>query len=353
MKRLISFLLVFLMIITVFAGCSGNKQKAAPAESISSTSSTSESKTEKVKTLTISIGYVNNPGEPIDLACQEWARLLEERTNGAMKLELYPSSQLGSMNEIYDMAQANDNVIAYGHGGFYADLGIKQLNAMYAPYIFKNWDEFDKLMSSKWMEERMDELDSIGLKMISKGWHYGIRHTLTKEPINSIEDLKGKKIRVPNSVAQIKGYESLGATPTPMNLSECYTALQQGVIDGVENPIDVIYAQKHHEVAKYLTLTGHLYNDASWTCGTGFFNSLTGEQQKALLETGEQAAKYFNTIAETAASDALEKMKAEGVQVSEIDYDSYMAKAKKYFEFPEFSDWPKDIRQTLMDIINK
>lgn len=353
MKKFISVLLVSLMIITSLIGCTSSSQAPTSADKTSNAADSSKDAAKNVKALTISIGYVNNHGEPIDLACQEWARLLEERTNGSMKLELYPSSQLGSMNDVYDMAIANDAVIAYGHGGYYADLGIKQLNAMYAPYIFKNWDEFDKLMNSEWMEERMKELDDIGLKMLSKGWHYGVRHTLTKESINSIEDLKGKKIRVPNSTAQIKGYESLGATPTPMNLSECYTALQQGVIDGVENPIDVLYNGKFQEVAKYLTLTGHLYNDASWACGTGFFNSLTPEQQEALLETGEQAAEYFNTIAEKAASDALEKLKAEGVQVNKINYDEYEAKAAKYFDYPEFSDWPKDLRQTLTEIINK
>lgn len=361
MKKVLFYTFALIMVIAFMAGCSGN-QTETPSSSVqpssqpSSQPATEQPSETPAQTVTISIGYVNNPGEPVDLGCQKWAELLEERTNGAMKLVLYPSSQLGSMTDVYDMAMANDAVIAYGHNGFYADLGVPELNAMYAPYLLNSWDDFEKIANSDWAKEKLQELETIGLKVVSGNWHYGVRQTLTKIPINSINDLKGLKIRIPNSTAQITGYKCLGAVPTPMNLSEVYTALQQGTIDGLENPVDVLYNGKYQEIAKYLTMTHHMYNDASWSVGMGFWNSLTPEQQTALLETGKEAEEYFNSIAEKAADDALNAMKVEGVQVADIPSDlDTAAVTEAYFNSPEWADWPDDpnsVMDELLAIIN-
>ena len=341
MKKRISLLLVALLILAAFTGCSGSNESAAP-----------ESK-EPAEVISISIGHVNAPTEPIALACEYWAEKLEEISGGTMVMECYPSSQLGSMTDVYDMALANDAVIAYGHNGYLADLGATDLNAMYAPYLFKSWDDFEKIMDSDWMAEQKDIVENeIGLILVSDGWHYGVRHTLTKDPVNSLEDLKGMKIRTPTSTAQVVGYSLLGATPTPMNLSECYTALQQGTIDGLENPADVIYSGNFQEVGKYLALTGHFYNDANWAVGKGFFDSLTAEQQGWLLESGEMATEYFNELAEKTAEEAIEKMKDEGVTVTEIDLGDSEALTAAYYETDEFSNLTDGIYETMKEIIN-
>ena len=93
-------------------------------------------------------------------------------------------------------------------------------------------------------------LEEQGLKIIASNWIYGDRHLLTKKAVRSVSDLKGMKIRVPNNIIQVKGFEVLGAAPAPMPLGEVYTALQQGVIDGVENPLPVLYGGKFHDSEK-------------------------------------------------------------------------------------------------------
>ena len=114
------------------------------------------------------------------------------------------------------------------------------------------------------------------------------------------------KIRVPNNEIQVKGFEVLGAVPTPMALGDVYTALQQGTIDGVENPLPVLYNGKFQEVAKYLILDGHVKNFTTLVCGEKFWTSLTKEQQDMLVSTCEEAGLYNNELQKKAEQDVLE-----------------------------------------------
>jgi len=186
------------------------------------------------------------------------------------------------------------------------------------------------------------------LKILTANWVYGDRHLLVKKPVRKLADLKGMKVRVPNNTIQIKGFEVLGAVPTPMPLGEVYTALQQGVVDGLENPIPVLYKGKFAEVAKYLVLTGHVKNFTTWICGTKVFNSLTPEQQKILMEAGDAAGAYNNSVYADLEKDCLEKMRASGVEVIEVDLSEFKEAAKKFYELPEFtSKWSPNLYQTV------
>lgn len=302
----------------------------------------------QTKPLTIMIGYENHPGEPVDLGCNHWKKLVEEMSNGTIKVQLYPSSQLGSKNELIDQMLAGIPVITLADGAFYADRGVPDFGIVFGPYLFDSWDDCWKLTKSDWWEKQCKKLEEKGLKILTANWIYGDRHLLAKKPVRKLADLKGMKIRVPNNTIQIKGFEVLGAVPTPMPLGEVYTALQQGVVDGLENPIPVLYKGKFPEVAKYLMLTGHVKNFTTWICGTKVFNSLTPEQQKILMEAGDKAGEYNNSRYFDLEKESLEKMKSQGVEVIEVDLAEFKEAAKKFYELPEFtSKWSPNLYQTV------
>ncbi len=333
MKKNIAILLIALLALSLFTACS-------PKEQATGANQQESPKEENVKPVVIQIGYANNPGEPLDLAVNEWKRLLEEKSNGTMKMEIFPSSQLGSKNDLIDQMLAGDSVITLADGAFYADRGVEDFGIVFGPYLFDTWEECWKLIESDWYKEQSEKLEEKGLKLLTSNWMYGDRHTLTTKPVKTVEDLKGMKIRVPNNTIQIKGFEVLGATPTPMALGEVYTALQQGTIDGLENPLTVLYNGKFQEVAKYLILDGHVKNFTTWITGTDFFNSLTPEQQQILIETGNEAGIYNNTIQEKVAQETLEKLKEEGVEVIDIDKSEFKEAAKAFYSLPEItSKW--------------
>lgn len=303
------------------------------------------------KTVVLRVGYENHPGEPFDLGCQKWKELLEQRSNGTMKIELYPSSQLGSKDDIMDQMVAGEPVSTLTDGAFYYDRGVKDMGIVFGPFLFSSWDEAFKLNASPWYQEQSKKLEDVAhIKIISTDWRYGARHTLTTKPVNKIEDLHGLKIRVPTNQIQVKGFEVLGATPTPMALGEVYTSIQQGTIDGVENPLAVLYNGKFHEVAKYLLLDGHVYNVTNLVVGIDFYNSLTPEQQKLLKETCDEAGKYQNELQEQIEQDILAKFKAEGVIITtpSTEFRKELIEAsKKFYSLPEFSDWSENLYDTV------
>ncbi len=298
------------------------------------------------------VGYGNNPGEPFDLGCQKWKELIEERSGGKFKIELYPSSQLGSKDDVMDQMVAGEPVATLTDGAFFYDRGIKDMGIVFGPFLYDNWEQAFKLADSKWFKDQSDLVaKDAHLKIIGADWRYGARHTLTTKPVTKLADLKGMKIRVPTNNIQVKGFEVLGATPTPMALGDVYTSLQQGTIDGVENPIPVLYNGKFHEVAKYLLLDAHVYNVTNIVVGTDFYDSLTAEQQKLLVETCHDAGVYQNEIVEKSETELLEQFKKEGVTVTEPSAEfkqELIDASKKFYELPEFTkDWTPGLYDTV------
>ncbi len=301
--------------------------------------------------VTIMIGYENNPGEPIDLACNEWKRLVEEKSNGEMIVEIFPSSQLGSKDNIIDQAMAGDCVITLANGAFFQDRGVKDFGVVFAPYLFENWEQIDKLAASDWFAQKKAELSDLGLTILT-GWHYGARDTMTTKKVVTAADIKGMKIRVPNNSLQVKGTAATGAVPTPMSLGEVYTALQQGTIDGLENPLTVLYNGAYQEVCKYLILDHHILDYTCWVCGTDFFNTLTPEQQQILIEAGNEAGAYNNQMLEETTNKALEDLKAAGVEVVDFDRDSFVAACESFYEDPEIKAmWSEGLIDQIKEII--
>lgn len=339
MKKKIAMLLIAVMTLAILSACGSNAKKEI--------SSNGETPSEN-EPVVVQVGYENHPGEPFDLGMNEWKRLLEERSNGTMKMELYPSSQLGSKNDLMDQMLAGDAVVTLADGAFYADRGVPDFGIVFAPYLFETWDECWKLTESDWYKEQCRKLEERGLKILASNWIYGERHTLTTKPVKKPEDLKGMKIRVPNNKIQIKGFEVLGAAPVGMALGEVYTSLQQGTIDGLENPLPVLYNGKFHEVAKYLTLDGHIKNFTTLVCGTEFFNSLTPEQQQILIDTAEEAGVYNNDIVLEVEKETLEKFKAEGVEVIEVSQEEFRKASEAFYSLPEFTSiWSEGLYETV------
>ncbi len=341
MKKKIALLLIATLTLAILTACGSTAKQETEAPKNGETASEPEP-------VVVKVGYENHPGEPFDLGVNEWKRLLEERSNGTMKMELYPSSQLGSKNDLMDQMLAGDAVVTLADGAFYADRGVPDFGIVFAPYLFETWDECWKLIESDWYKEQCAKLEEKGLKILASNWIYGERHTLTTKPVHSPSDLKGMKIRVPNNKIQIKGFEVLGAAPVGMALGEVYTSLQQGTIDGLENPLPVLYNGKFHEVAKYLTLDGHIKNFTTLVCGTEFFNSLTPEQQQMLIETAEEAGVYNNNIVLDVEKETLEKFKAEGVQVIEVDREEFRKASEAFYSLPEFTSiWSEGLYETV------
>lgn len=330
------------------AGCGGDDAKTASNDSSSAAAPAA------AEPIVLRVGYENHPGEPFDQGCRKWQELLEQKSGGTMKIELYPSSQLGSKDDIMDMMVAGEPVSTLTDGAFYADRGVPDMGIVFGPFLFDSWEQAFKLNASPWYQEQSKKLEEIAhIHIVSTDWRYGARHTLTTKPVTKIEDFHGLKVRVPTNLIQVKGFEVLGATPTPMALGEVYTSIQQGTIDGVENPLAVLYNGKFQEVAKYLLLDAHVYNVTNLVVGVDFWNSLTAEQQKWLKESCDEAGVYQNELQEQVEQELLKKFADEGITITEPspEFKAQLREAAaKFYSLPEFTEqWSPNLYQTVQE----
>lgn len=326
-------LAVLVMTSLLLTGCGGAKKDEKKAED----------------KIVIKIAYGNNVGEPNDKAVREWGRLMKEKSNGRVEFQYYPSSQLGSQKDVTEQLIIGSNVITISDGGFLMDY-VPAFGVTYLPYIYDNKEQLYKLVDSELFKDLSKQLEAKGLYIVHSKWIYGDRNLMATKPVTKPEDLQGLKIRVPNIRLSTEMMNSMGAVATPMPLAEAYPALMQGVINGAENPIPVLYGGKTQEGAKYLMMTRHQVNLSSWIAGKKFIDKLPPEIVKMLKDTGEEAGRFLEKENAKADQEALDKMKAAGVQVIEVDRAAFKAKMK---DFPnKFSkEFPPEIMDRVMKAI--
>jgi tripartite ATP-independent transporter DctP family solute receptor len=310
--------------------------------------------TEKVaaspKPVKVQIGFGNSMAEPIGQALKEWQSLVAEQGDGSLVIELFPDSQLGSKSKLIDSMLLGEPVMTLADGAFYANYGVEDFGIVFGPFLFDNWDQCWQLVDSDWYKTQSEKLDAKGLKLVSSNWVYGQRDTLTVEPVKSLSDLEGMKIRVPANQIQSIGMDVLGATSTGMSLGDVYQALQTKTIDGAENPLSTLYGRKLHEVAQYLLLDGHVKNFTTWVMSSDFFNTLTPAQQDLLISTGHEAGVYNNELQANSQSEYLQKMVDEGVIVTEMTPEmtaEFKAASKAFYDHGDDFGWSEGLYDTV------
>jgi tripartite ATP-independent transporter DctP family solute receptor len=279
----------------------------------------------------IKIAYENHPGEPTDLGVHEWARLTEEISGGKIKVELYPSSQLGAKKDVMEMILMGSNVVTIADAGFLMDY-VPDVGIMYAPYLTDTYEEYFALVDSPWFAKKMEEVAGHGFEVVTAKWIYGDRHLLANKPVKNPSDLKGLKIRTPNMEILMKTIEYMGGIPTPMPLSECYPAIAQGVIDGAENPYPVLWGAKLYEKARYLTPTAHVKNVSIWLGSHKFFESLPADISSAFKEAAEKACLFVNENVKKDDAQAIEDFKKAGVTVVDADIEAFKTAVMPIYE---------------------
>ncbi len=285
----------------------------------------------------IKIGYENHPGEPLDAAVREWKKLAEEKTGGRLEIQLFPSSQLGSKKDLIEQMRMGANVVTITDGAFMADF-VPDMGIVSGPYLADDINDFWALMDSDWWAGLEKQLEPKGMRMVAHNFMYGVRNMVTKRPVTRLEDLAGMKIRVPNNKIQVEALKAMGATPTPMPLAEVYPALTQGVIDGAENPLPVLYGQKHHEAAKNLIITRHLDSIACFIGSSRYLGKLPPETLRAFEDSAREAGEFSQRLAENIDAEIIRKMKAEGVTVYEPDLAPFREATRTvYDQFPEWT----------------
>jgi len=237
----------------------------------------------------LKFNHVLGASEPYHLGFTKWAKSVEEKTKGGLKIEVFHSAQLGVEEDIIEQIRAGANI---GQNTDSARMGnyVPGIAIMNGPYFAENLEEVAKLTKSPTVKGFLDDLaNKYGLKILSFSWVQGYRHFFTNKPIRTPEDLKGLRIRTPPAPIWQESIRALGATPVALAFGEMYPALQSKVMDGVELVYNNIPAGRFYEVLKYVSESRHIMLVNYEAISSKWFNSLPPDYQKILVEECDKA----------------------------------------------------------------
>ncbi len=312
--KFLSLVTILSIFAIVLAGCGG--------------SNTSE-KASGDGTYTFKAAHVVQENHIWNKTAQKFGEELEKLSDGRMKLEIYPASQLGQEKDM--VQQLETGSIDFGFlTNAYMSTRQDSLNAWFMPFTFNTLEEATALRESEPAKEMLKELDSQGLIGLDFAFA-GNRHILMKDGfINSPADLKGKKVRIIGSPSFQKFWEATGAGPTAMPLPEVYTSLQTGVIDGMDIDLDALVTEKYYENAQYLTLTNHATFPTVIVMGKPSFDKLSAEDQEIVKKAMKTAVDWGVQEAIKREQTNLEELKKNGVKVQELkDHSSFDSISKE------------------------
>lgn len=284
-------------------------------------SNTASSQEGEKDVTTLRLGHIQSESHTWHKASVKFAELVEEKTDGKVKVEIYPSSTLGSDRDLIEGTQIGSVDFALVAGvmsNFYKPYSILEL-----PYLFDDQEHMESFLYGEGGEElQRDMLEETGIRGL-EFWARAPRELTTNKRVDTIDDLKGIKIRVPNIEASVEGWGAMGANPTPMNFSEVYSSLQTGVIDAQENPASFTTSAKIHEVQDYLVKTDHVYGYVQMIMSDITYEKLSEEEQKAVEEAALEARNYQNELVAEQDKKALQEMEDAGVEIIEVDKEPF------------------------------
>jgi C4-dicarboxylate-binding protein DctP len=261
--------------------------------------------------IVIKLSHVVAPDTPKGKGANKFKELAEKYTDGKVKVEVYPNSQLYKDNEEVDALQLGAVQMLAPSLSKFGPLGAREFEAFDLPYIFHDREALRKVTDGPVGKELLGKLESKGILGLAF-WDNGFKIMSANKKIDSPDDMLGLKMRIQSSKVLEAQMKALGALPQVLAFSEVYQALQTGVVDGTENPPSNMYTQKMHEVQKYATLTNHGYLGYALIVNKKFWEGLPADIRTQLEKAVEEATEYTNEIAQKENDGALEAMKKTG-----------------------------------------
>ena len=340
MKKSKLFVLAMTAMISIGAltGCGGGSDKGGGS---------------KGSAVTLKIGHVEPEDRSTHKALLNFKKNVEEKSKGRLKIEIYPNGALGGDVQLMeavatgslDMALPSTSVLTT-----YSDeFGILDM-----PYLFKDAKSAFAAMDGDLGTILNKKLEDGNVGLLNLGYNFnGIRNmTNNKRPIKTPDDLKGLKMRCMSNQVYIKMFEALGANATPMSWSELFTALQQGTVDGEENPASLIYEAKFQEVQKYISTTEHIYDFCGIVINRNFYEGMDEQARKILDDAVQTKLIDEQRSMELDNNDEyLKKLQEEGMELTELTAEERKAFADKVA--PMYENWETTYGQDIVDAVEK
>jgi TRAP-type transport system periplasmic protein len=259
----------------------------------------------------------NAAGHPVVQGMEKFAEIVAAKSGGKIKVNVFPSGQLGSDQANVSALQGGTLEMASMNSGIFASQ-VKDFAVFDLPFMFANGQEADAVVDGPFGKKLHMKLEEKGL--VGLGYYeLGFRNiTNSKRAITKVEDIAGLKLRVIPNPINVDWVKALDANPTPLPFPELYAALEQKAVDGQENPVATIWGAKLYEVQKFMTLTNHQYNPQSVVISKKFWDALSADEKKIVGDAVAESAKFQRMQARASVATTLENLKKGGMTVSEL-----------------------------------
>lgn len=329
----------------MLTGCGGSEQNNA-----GQAKEGGEKPAAEAKNHTIKVANYFATEHPQNIALTEkFKPLVEEKSGGTLKVEIYDNSKLGAEKEFYDGVR--NGTIEMGVPGMIMQADIPKTAVGEWPFLFKDYEHVKAVLNGPIGDELTEDLEKVhGVKPLA--WTAnGFRMFSTNKTLASVEEFKGLRLRMPNIPNYIRVGELLGANVTPMPISEVFTALEQKVVDGQDNPIATLKASGWYEVQSDVLESKHMFSPNLYIINVNFWNKLSPDQQKAIEEAAKESAAYEWQLMEKSYEDDKKFLEEKGIKFTPVD-DKYRADLEKavqplYDEIYQKNDWAKDIVERI------
>lgn len=341
MRKIAAAGLAVVMSVVLLAGC-GSKPPSEPGKQPAAEQPKQEFKAEYKLYTPTAADHVYS------LGAQKFADLVKERSNGRIKITVFPNGQLakGEREALEGLQQGTIDMYAGSTGpvGNFAPV----FSMLDVPFMFRDYAHVDKVLDGEIGRSMLSEMDKAQFKGLAF-WENGFRNlTNSKRAVKIPADVKGLKIRTMENKVHIEAWKALGADPTPMAWGEVYGALQGKVIDGQENPVAVIYSAKFTEVQKYMTLSRHVYSPALIAMSLTKFNEMPKADQELFAKTAAEVAPYQRNLGRDQETKWVAELKQKGMEVVEtVDAAAWQATLK-----PVFDKYSQQFGSRFQQIIN-
>jgi len=292
--------------------------------------------------MNISIAQNSHYGVAVDT----FAREVEKRTNGRYKIQNFYSGALGAERESIEALQLGTLDLTMTSTGPVPNF-VPEIAILDIPFLFRDYAHARAVLDGPIGQDLLQKFDAKGIHALAWGENGFRNMTNSKHPVNTPDDLKGLKMRTMENPVHIQAYRAFGIIPTPMAFTEVFTALQQGTVDGEENPLSVITSAKFDQVQKYLTLTGHVYSPALILMSKAQWDKLSPEDKQAFSDAAKEAVKANRARIDDDEKKAVADLRAKGMQVVEnVDKSKFQAVLG-----PTFAEFGKKFGQENIDRI--
>ncbi len=270
-----------------------------------------------IETRTIKFPSASNKGHPQVVGVEKFAELVAQKTGGKITVKPFPGGTLGPDLQTVSAMQGGTVEMTVMNASLLAG-NVKEMAVFDFPFLFNNTKEADAVADGPVGRKLLDKLQERGLVGLAY-WDLGFRQVHTaKKPIAKADDFQGLKMRVIPTPLYVDFMKSLGASPVPMPFTETYTALEQGAIDGMTNPLLNILDGKYNEVSKHLTITNHMYTPQAVIVSKKFWDKLSPVEQKILRDAAQETAVFQRKVARDEAARELADIRKKGMTVHEL-----------------------------------